>query len=133
MAVEFEVPISKPGVAAMEAAPHERPDTREKFGEHKRFREVVIGSRIETFDFLLDKTAGSEHQHRSLDTPLPQFAADFYASHPGQPNIQKYRVIRDVRVQLKCFLSRLGHIHRIGVLAQSPRNEARYFTLVFDQ
>src|SRR5881275_1086499 len=79
--VELEVAVSKHGVAAMEPAPHERADAREKLGEHKRLCEVIIGSGIEAFDFLLDEAAGSEHQDWSFNAPLPQFAADFGAAH----------------------------------------------------
>ena len=35
--VELEVSVTKLRVAAMESAPHQRPDTREKLREHKRF------------------------------------------------------------------------------------------------
>src|SRR5215467_6146409 len=81
VAVEFEVAISKSGVAAMETTPHERTDTCEKFGEHKRLCKVIIRSGIETLHFLLDQAAGCKHQDWSFNSPLPKFAADLNTAH----------------------------------------------------
>src|SRR5215469_6104515 len=133
VAVEFEVAVTEPSVAAMEPSPHKRTDPRQKFREHEGLCEVVISSRIEALDFLLDKATGSKHQNRGFNAPLPQFAADLDTAHARQPDVQKNGVVRHVRTKLECFLPRLGDIDRVRILAQRPRNEARHFTLVFDQ
>src|SRR6266566_7308786 len=54
VAVECEVGVAKPCVAAMKAAANQRPDPGQEFRENKWLRQIVIRARIKALNPLLD-------------------------------------------------------------------------------
>jgi hypothetical protein len=46
------------------AAARERAEAGEELCERERLRQVVVGAGVETLDPVLDRVAGSQHEHR---------------------------------------------------------------------
>src|SRR5258708_4048558 len=97
MTVESEVSKAELRVAAVEAAADECAHTSEEFRQHKWLGEVIVSACVQAFYPLLDQTSSREHQNRSFNPPLAQFAADFEATEVRQANIEKNGVVGDVR------------------------------------
>src|SRR6266446_3318897 len=47
--------------------------------------------------------------------------------------IEKNGIVSDVRVYFECLLTRLRHIHRVGILTQGTRDKVGDLPFVFDQ
>ena len=87
------------------------PDTGQKFVKGEGFGEVIIGSGIETRDFITDGVAGGEHQNRSADLFFAQLAADVEAVLSGEHEIQNDEVVGiDFRLE-KSLFSIVGDVH----------------------
>ncbi len=97
MAIQREVGKAQLGIAAVEAAAHERAHSSKELCQGKRLSEVVIGAGVQSGDPLLDQASRGEHQNRSFDALLAQFAANLETAHARQPNIQKNSVVGDIR------------------------------------
>src|SRR5258708_7335701 len=133
MTVESEVSKAELRVAAVEAAADECAHTCEEFRQHKWLGEVIVSASVQAFYPLLDQTSSREHQNRSFNPPLAQFAADFEATEVRQANIEKNGVVGDVRAQLKRLRTRFRHVHRVGIFPQGTPDETGDLPLVFDQ
>src|SRR5437667_7359992 len=83
VAVECEVGVAKPCVAAMKAAANQRPDPGQEFRENKWLRQIVIRARIKALNPLLDQTSCGKHHHRRLNSTLTQLPADFDPAEVG--------------------------------------------------
>src|SRR5258707_2440748 len=76
--IESEVSIAQLCVAAMEAAPNQRPHPRQEFGQDKRLGEIVVSPGIQSLHSLLDQTPSRYHHTETPYPSLSQLAADFY-------------------------------------------------------
>src|SRR6266446_6197656 len=95
--IEREICIAKPCVAAVKAPAHQCTDPRQEFRQNKRLGEVIVGTRIEPFNALLDQSSRGKHHHGRLNSSLSQLPADFDSAEIGQTHVEKNRVVRNVR------------------------------------
>ena len=74
------------------AAPEQRPDPGEQFGQAERLGHVVVGAGVES-DHGVDLVgAGGQHQDREGVAVGAQPAADLQAVHAGQAQVENDQV-----------------------------------------
>src|ERR1700730_13198286 len=94
--IQHEVSVAESCIPAMEAPSNECPHPCEEFRQNEGLREIVVRTGVQPFHSLFDQTASREHQHGRLNPSLAQFAANFHAIDPRQPNVQKNGVVKDL-------------------------------------
>ena len=74
------------------AAPDQRADAGEQFGEREWFDQIVVCARIETGDAVFQRVARGEDQNRRLHATLAERAQNLEAVATGQRQVQEHHV-----------------------------------------
>src|SRR5215813_4426126 len=69
-------------------------NSRQKLRHLKRLCEVIVRTKLESYDFVHNLTPCGQHDYRSSDVVLPQLAADVKAVLFWQHHIQDQKVER---------------------------------------
>ncbi len=72
----------------MKPAAHQRPHAGSEFCQREGFCEIAVRASVQTFHALFHQTTRGQHQYRSLDACLSQFAADLDAAEARQTDVQ---------------------------------------------
>src|SRR6185437_13105580 len=90
------------------APPQQRPNPRAKFGERKRFDDVVVSPQVQPPHPVLDPPLRGQQQHRQGRLLLPQAAQDLKSVPPRQVHVQQN--------QIEVVL--LGQVHGLFAVAR---------------
>jgi hypothetical protein len=130
--VESKVSDREDGRPLRRCPPQQRAQAREQLVESERLREIVVGSRIETFDAILDSVAGGQHQHRAPDTLVAKPAAHSEAVRAGKHDVEEDRIVSSRLRHPDRILASAGDVGRVALLSEPPRQHAGELRLVLD-
>src|SRR5581483_4350230 len=128
--VEAQVADLEDGGTLDRSAPGERPKTRQELLEGERLRQVVVRSRVETADAVVDSVARRQHENRSPDAVVPQAAADLEAVRAREHDVEDDRVVRDGACHPERFLAAVGDVGGVALLAQAAAEQLAELLLV---
>ena len=79
-------------------SPLRNTNTRKQFLYRKRFRNIIICTSVQCFNFICILTSGTDHNNRHV-RPGTDFLYYFYSFHIRKPEIQK----DNIRMMRRCF------------------------------
>src|SRR5262249_14130099 len=109
-------------------SPQERVDTRQDFQDAERLRDIIVGPEPKAQYFVGLFAAGSENQHGSVETVIPNPAEDAVAVQAGNHEIeddQRWRTLADGLERLR---SRGGQFDLVAFnleVVTEPEGETR--------
>lgn len=101
------------GFAAFQGA-----ESGEEFLEGKGFGEVVIGSRVEPFDFVIDAVEGGQHDDRGRDTGLAEGSTDLEPGHAGEHHVEEDDGVGFVEGESEARFAIVGDVGMVSLLAK---------------
>jgi hypothetical protein len=110
----------------------EGPNPRKQFIDGEWFGEVVVRSRVEPLDPLVDLRLGGQNEDGGLDTGPANALENIEAGQRGQHEIDDDQVVARGERHLKAFRPVLAQIHGVALLFKRALDEAADFRFVFD-
>jgi hypothetical protein len=115
------------------AAAGEHGQARFDFLQRERLDQVIVGARIETGQFVVERIARGQHQHRRLFAALgAQLAADFQPVHAGQVEVEHdgVEIVDDRQVQAGDSVG--GIVHGVAAVLEIVTEVGGDIAVVFD-
>lgn len=88
-------------LAGATRAAQDRLDARIEFGQRERLDQIVVGTAAQTLQAIIERVAGSEHDHRHLAAGFAQAAAELVAIHAGQHDVEDDQVVMPGQRQMQ--------------------------------
>jgi hypothetical protein len=114
-------------------APDQRLHARQQLGERERLGEVVVSSRLQTVDPVVDRAAGAENQHRRRHAARAQRLDQRQPVALRQHEVDDRDVVRLLQRGRQPGLAVGDVIDRKSRLAQSTHHEFGNRRVVFDK
>ncbi len=113
--VQRQVAHPQQATLALEAPPEQGAQAGQQLRQSEGLDQVVVGTRIESLDAVVDGVARREHEDRRVVAGAAHAAADGQAVDIGQPEVEDQRVRRGQRQRLERLAAR-GHGHHLVAL-----------------
>lgn len=130
--VDFEIGDADDVLAARQPS-SDRAQSREEFGECKRFREIVIGAGVETAHTVVDAVSRRQHQYRRHDAPLSERPAEIEPRSARQHHIE----YDDVQIVATSSREAVGELHPdvdlVAPLLQPLAENGGQSRIIFDE
>ena len=114
------------------ASPEKGPNPREQLIDGEGFREVVIRSRVEPLDPLVDLRLGGQDQDWSLNAGPANSLEDIEAGQRGQHEVDDDQVVARGERHLKTFRPVFAQIDGVALFLKCALDEGADFRFVFD-
>jgi len=107
-------------------------DAGEKFGEGKRFGEVVVGTGVETLYDIAESIAGGEHEDGDILFAAAKLASDFEAVYARQHDVEQNDVEWSCAGEEQRGIAVASNVYFVRFLAQALRKELRHVRIIFN-
>ena len=112
--------------------PDERAQPCEKLFDRKRFRQVIVSTRIETVHSIIQTGSRGQHQNGCVATVFPPPSTDIDPAHVRQIEIQDNHVVLVDRKRLERLTAGAEYVRCPRCLADRPDQQVSDFGIVFN-
>jgi hypothetical protein len=111
----------------------QRRDARDELPLIKWLRQIIIGSRVEAANAIIDRVPRRQHEDRNVARQPAQFPADFEATLVRQPKVENREVRPFAPGQFQAMSTGAGIYHSMICTAKTALDRLRDERIVFDQ
>ena len=115
------------------AAAHQRPDPGQQFGNLERLDQIVLGPGVETFNPVLDRSAGGEDQRGRGDSARSQHCHQFGTIHDRQTTVADHRVEVAGQAEVQALLSVERGLDPVALAAEQVDQHGAQRAIVLDE
>ena len=114
------------------AAPGQRADPCDEFGERERLGQVVVGAEVEAVHPVVHRARRGQHQDAGLRRRTDQRGADRVAVDAGQVTVQDDDIVGVQQRLLDGGRAVVGHVRADALVAQAVGDVVGQFGLILD-
>ncbi len=130
--VEPEVADGELGRARLRSTASEGAQPREQLAEREGLAEVVVGTRVEALDSIVDRVTRRQHQHRCPDVPGAECPARREPVDSRQHHVEHDRVVRRCARHPERRLAGDREVGGMALLTEAAHEEPAELGLVLD-
>jgi hypothetical protein len=114
-------------------APHDGAEPRQQLGEGKWLDQIIIGTRFEPFDPVVDAAHRGKEDDRRTHVRSMQGFHDAQSIHAGEHAIDHQRIIFPAGGQKQTIASIIGMFRVVAMFTQTAAYEIGSILIIFDQ